>query len=213
MKLDELKIEGTSQSTVRHVSEFHVNPSEEEQNKVRVAGMTIKIGLCVAALLVAFLIRAVTKEPNQAVEVGKNLDAHAAATEEPGILRFAEANADKWSAPVATNDIEILRDGQLVRFTATEDVVRSCIDGTVWALEIDDRFGNYARVRSEDGTEIILYGMEQYQIQKGDVVHANDVIGTVPIGRSVYLSVLKDGIPMDPAEYVDLTIRGKDAAV
>ncbi len=213
MKLDELKIEDSAQSTIRHVSDFHINPSEEEQNKVQAAGMAIKIGLCVATLLVAFIIRAVTKESNQAVEVAKTLDEHVTATEEPGILRFAEASGEKWSAPVTTNDIEILRDGQLVRFTATEDVVRSCIDGTVWALEIDDRFGNYARVRADDGTEIILYGMEQYQIQKGDVVQANDVLGTVPIGRSVYLSVMKDGVPMDPADYVDLTIRGKDAAV
>ena len=61
--------------------------------------------------------------------------------------------------------------------------------------------------------EIVLYGFESFAVRAGEQVEADAVLGTVPVGRSIYLSIEQNGKPLDPSEYFDLTIRNPHASV
>ncbi len=216
MKLDDMKVHAANRTTLDSVSGFRVETKEPEELVVKSAGIAVKIGLCVAALLVAFVIRIVSNEPEKVAEVSKMLQSDTESeetAEELGSLRFVDAANIKWSAPVRTNDVELLRDHQLVRFTAASETVSSCISGKVVMIEQDERYGTFLRIQSDDGIETVLYGFESVSVKSGDHVAANDLLGTVPVGRSVYLAVERNGAPLDPSEYVDLSIENAHATL
>ena len=216
MKLDDMKVHAVNRTTLDSVSGFRVETKEPEELVVKSAGIAVKIGLCVAALLVAFVIRIVSNEPEKVAEVSKMLQSDTESeetAEELGSLRFVDAANNKWSAPVRTNDVELLRDHQLVRFTAASETVSSCISGKVVMIEQDERYGTFLRIQSDDSIETVLYGFESVSVKSGDHVAANDLLGTVPVGRSVYLAVERNGAPLDPSEYVDLSIENAHATL
>lgn len=216
MKLDDMRVHSTNRDRFNTVSEFRVaNESDAKEGELRVksAGIVVKAGLCLAALLVALVIRVVSSAPEKVAEVGKMLTYEPQPTDMLGSLRYVDASGQKWKAPVKTNDVELLRDNQLVRFTAAEHNVRSCFDGKVLMIETDDRFGQYVRIQGADGTEAVLYGLESVEVRSGDPVAADQIIGSVPLGRSVYLAVLQNGAPQNPAEFVELSISGMHGTV
>ena len=214
MKLDEMRIHLSNRGTVESVSNFTVKETKQPDDLiVKSAGIVVKAGLCLAALLVAFVIRIVTVQPEKVMEVGNLTHSEPAATDDIGSLRFVDATNQKWLAPVRTNDIELLRDQQMVRFTAMEETVYACMEGKVLMIEADARFGKYVRIQCKNGLETVLYGLDTVSVNVGDETSERQVIGTVPIGRSIYLSVLKNGSPQNPSDYVDLTIVGGNEAV
>ena len=42
---------------------------------------------------------------------------------------------------------------------------------------------------------------------ENDTVSAGDTLGTVTVGRSLFLRVLENGSPQDPTAYVDLSLN------
>lgn len=211
MKLDEMKVHG---NTVGTVTEFRVQEPEPKPKKQLALpkGATLKVGVCAAALIAAIGIRFGGAGTGETVAVSKSMD-EAVPSDAPGSLRFVETTAQKWAAPVTTNDVELLRDRQMVRFTAAEETVRAGFGGTVVMTETEARYGNYLRLRDENGMELVLYGFETFAVRAGETVETGAVLGTVPIGRSIYLSVEQNGKPLDPSDYVDLTIHGRNASV
>lgn len=211
MKLDEMKIRSSNAKGTQgfdRMSEFAV----EEPNKevvVESTGMMVKIGLCCAAMALALIVRLAGVDGTQEV-VATGAQSEATATDAVGTLRYVDADLiaqAKWMAPVSANDIELLRDAQMVRFTATVSDVRSCMNGIVLMVETDERFGRYVRIQGEDGLETTLYGLDTTCVTAGQTVAAEDSIGTIAPGRSLYLTVSRNGAPQDPTEYVDLSIR------
>ncbi|MBR0081651.1 MAG: M23 family metallopeptidase [Clostridia bacterium] len=210
MNLNEIKVESVNGSRVRTVSPFTIQSSEKPRGKSETVRTAVQIGVCALALVGAFTLRWVSVTvPDQVVAVSASQDTPVP-SDAPGSLRFVESGTKKAS-PVLTNDVEILRDLQMARFTASAETVTASVDGRVSAIGSDKKYGEYLRLRNEDGTEWVLYGFGSITVAKNDVVAAGDTLGTVPIGRAVYLAIERDGKRQDPTAYVDLTIQGQRA--
>lgn len=209
MKLDEMKVTyDRKRDGFQNVSDFTVD--ENKEPTVKSGSMVIKIGLCGLVLAAAIVIRAVGVEPQKEVVAAAAQAQSEDDDESVGALHYVDATEnvrEKWQAPVSSNDIELLLDDQLVRLTATTEPVCSCIDGTVLMVETDERYGTYVRVQGENGLETICYGLADVTAVAGATVTAGETLGTVPVGRSVYVAVLLDGAPQNPTDYIDLSLR------
>lgn len=218
MKLDEMKVQydkcrdGFTEETC-----FALQP-EKSKSKFDLSGIAIKVSLCASVLILAFVIRAigVGKDAEQVVETSTGSQSETGTeqrgedAEKLGSLHYVEAGATaKWTAPVLTNDIELLRDGRLLRFTATNETVIACMAGKVLAVGDDAQFGSYVRIQSEEDRETIYYGFETVAVREGDAIAAGNTLGTVKAGRSIYLKVLERGEPQDPTGYVDLSLNNE----
>lgn len=210
MKLDEMKIQyDKSRDGFTKESSFEVK-AEKPLPKINVSGIAVKVGLCAGVLALAFIVRAfgVGAPKTDVATVSTHTENSGELREEqPGRLKYVDATGTKWAAPVRANDIELLRDGQLLRFTAGASDVLSCMDGKVLAVGTDDTLGSYVRVQNENDCEAFYYGFEEIRVQEGAEVHTGDTIGTVSVGRSLYLKVLQNGAPQDPTAYVDLSLN------
>ena len=212
MKLDEMKVQyDKSRDGFTKESAFEVK-KEKPLPRVDVSGIAVKVGLCAGVLALAFIVRAfgVGAPKTQVAEASTHTETSGDTTEEqPGKLKYVDATGTKWAAPVISNDIELLRDGQLLRFTAGASDVFACMEGKVLSVGTDEALGNYVRIQSEDDCETLYYGFDAIKVSENDAVRSGDAIGTVAVGRSLYLRVLEKGAPQDPTEYVDLSLNRK----
>ena len=210
MKLDEMKVQyDKSRDGFTKESEFTVKPADKLP-KVDVSGIAVKVGLCAGVLALAFIVRAfgIGAPKTQTAEASTHSESAGETTEEqPGKLKYVDTTGAKWAAPVRSNDIELLRDGQLLRFTAGASDVYACMSGRVLSVASDETLGTYIRVQSESDCETFYYGLDKVNVNEGDIVSAGDALGTVPVGRSLYLRVLEKGAPQDPTGYVDLSLN------
>lgn len=211
MKLDEMKVQyDKSRDGFTRESDFEVK-TEKPHVKVDVSGIAIKVGLCAGVLALAFIVRAFgVGAPKQepVLETASHSDGTEESPEkEPGKLKYVEASTGKWAAPVRANDVELMREGQLLRFTASASAVFSCMDGRVLSVGTDAELGQYVRVQSETDCETFYYGFDSVAVQEGDSVKSGDVLGTVSAGRSLYLRICQNGAPQDPTAFVDLSLN------
>ena len=217
MKLDEMKVQyEKSRDGFQKESPFRIR-TDEPGKHADASGMVVKIGLCAAVLVLAFIIRAVGvgTQKNAVVAASTNNDAETSEASEQndeklGALHYVEGGVmAKWNAPVLSNDIELLRDGQLLRFTASNETVVACMRGKVLSVEEEASLGLCVRVQSDADVETLYFGFSEVSVKAGDTVEANDVLGTVERGKSIYLKVLTNGEPQDPTGFVDLSL-GKE---
>ena len=216
MKLDEMKVQyERSRDGFQNESDFEVK-QETPKLKVDASGIAIKLGLCMAVLALAIVIRAfgVGKPEERVAQTStansEPTDSDSQQENTIGALHYVETGTVlKWTAPVMSNDIELLRDGQLLRFTAIGEKVTACMAGRVLSVEQDAQLGNCVRIQSEADRETIYYGFETVTVQPNSEVAQGDTLGTVAPGRSIYLKVLENGAPQDPTEYVNLSLGGK----
>jgi len=216
MKLSDIRITQTSENSRGQESEwapFTVAKQEEKPKPpIRGESMFIKMGLCFAAVLAALLVRTLAG-PKTALDPAPASTIIETDDEESlGALHFVDATREtpvtleKWRAPVASGDIELMLDNRLVRFTATETTVRNCCPGEVLAIGEDARLGKYVRVKHADDIETIFYGLEEIAVKQTQLVQPDEILGAVPLGRSVYMSVLSRGAPQDPALFINLDL-------
>lgn len=210
MKLDEMKVQyDRSRDGFTKESDFSVKP-DKKLPKVDINGIAVKVGLCAGVLALAFIVRAfgVGAPKNDVAEASSVSDGTGETdTDLPGSLRYVDASGAKWAAPVRANDIELMREGLMLRFTAGASGVTACMDGRVLSVGNDATYGNFVRVQSDTDREAVYYGLETTAVGEGDTVHAGDTIGTVAVGRSMYLRIYENGAPVDPTEYVDLSLN------
>ena len=210
MKLDEMKVQyDRSRDGFTKESDFAVKP-EKTLPKVDINGIAIKVGLCVGVLALAFIVRAfgVGAPKEQVAEASTHSDgSDDTEKNQPGRLRYVEGTGMKWAAPVLTNDIELLLEGRVLRFTATSPEVNACMDGKVLSVGRDENYGDFVRVQSEEDFETVYYGFDAVSVKEGETVSTGDPIGTITIGRNMYLRVYRNGAPQDPTEYVDLSLK------
>ena len=95
----------------------------------------------------------------------------------------------------------------MVGFSALDTEVTCCCEGQVFAVGEDEDWGKYVRVRSAGDIDAVYYGLEEVAVRSGQRVAAGELLGTVPVGRLVYLSVSEKGAPQDPRTYVALTVQ------
>jgi len=109
---------------------------------------------------------------------------------------------------------ETTRDWRLhaaVDIAAPGQTVLACMAGTVTDVYDDDYLGTTVSIRHDDGYETRYSNLTAMPtVKKGDMVKAGDVIGAV--GETAILEssepahlhfqVLKDGTPVDPAEFL-----------
>ncbi|MBQ6146956.1 MAG: M23 family metallopeptidase [Clostridia bacterium] len=191
--------------------------------QVRAGSMMAKISLCLGVLLIALVLElGGTAGGDQrqvfAVEAGEKPQPTARG-EELGAIYFvetgkAEATAPaaqvqrtKWAPPVQADEVTLLREDSVVGFSALNTQVSCCCGGQVFAVGEDEDWGKYVRVRSAGDIDAVYYGLEEVDVRAGQPVSAGQVLGTVPVGRRVYLSVSEKGAPQDPRAYVSLTVQ------
>ena len=210
MKLDEMKVQyDRSRDGFTKESDFSVQ-QEKKLPKIDVNGMAIKIGLCAGVLALAFIVRAfgVGAPKAQTAEASSYSDGTSETDQaQPGSLKYVDATQAKWAAPVRANDIELILEGRMLRFTAGASEVSACAQGKVLTVGTDAAYGNFVRIQTESDCETVYYGLETVSVREGDAVSANDLIGTVSVGRSMYMRVYENGAPVDPTGYVDLSLN------
>ena len=212
MKLDEMKVQyDRTRDGFTHESDFSVQ-KEAPLPKVDVSGIAVKVGLCAGVLALAFIVRAfgVGAPKTQVTEASSYSDGQGENENvEPGRLSYVDASDGKWAAPVRANDIELMLEGRMLRFTAGASTVSSCMEGKVLSVGTDESFGTFVRVQSASDVEAFYYGLETVAVSEGDTVAAGDAIGTVSVGRSMYMRVYENGAPQDPTFYVDLSLKNE----
>ncbi len=196
----------------------------ETKVQVRAGSMMAKISLCLGVLLIALVLElgGVRRDPQRQVFAAEAARPEATAREENlGAIYFVETGRTegaaategalvqriKWAPPVRADEVTILRDDSVVGFSALDREVSCCCDGQVFAVGEDEDWGKYVRVRSAEDLDTVYYGLEEVTVLAGQSVAAGELLGTVPVGRRVYLSVSKKGAPQDPRACVSLTVQ------
>ncbi len=194
-----------------------------EKVAVRAGSMMAKISLCLGVLLVALVLElgGTGTDRQRQVFAAEAQPRPTAREENLGALYFVETreaataapaqNADvqrvKWAPPVQSDEISLLREDSVVGFSALNTQVSCCCGGQVFNLGEDEDWGKYVRVRSAGDIDAVYYGLEEVSVKAGQPVAAGQLLGTVPVGRRVYLSVSEKGAPQDPRAYVSLTVQ------
>ncbi|MBR0207011.1 MAG: M23 family metallopeptidase [Clostridia bacterium] len=201
----------------------------EAKAQVKAGSMMAKISLCLGVLLIALVLELGSRgqAPQRQVFAAEAARPEATAREENlGAIYFVEAGSGegaaptqgaddrsmnvqrmKWAPPVRADEVTILRDDSVVGFSALNSEVSCCCAGQVFAVGEDEDWGKYVRVRSAGDLDAVYYGLEEVAVRAGQTVTAGQLLGTVPVGRQVYLSVSEKGAPQDPRAYVSLTVQ------
>lgn len=195
-----------------------------EKRQVRAGSMTAKISLCLGVLLIALVLElgGTGRDARRQVFAAEAAQPQTTAREESlGALYFVETGLSegvvptqgarvermKWAPPVQADEVSLLREDSVVGFSALNTQVSCCCAGQVFAVGEDEDWGKYVRVRSAGDVDAVYYGLEEVEVKAGQSVAAGQLLGTVPVGRRVYLSVSEKGAPQDPRGYVQLTVR------
>ena len=197
----------------------------EAKAQVRAGGMMAKLSLCLGVLLIALVLElgGTSADRQKAVFAAEREERPqtTAREENLGAIYFVEAGpasptaqaseADvkriKWAPPVQADEVTLLREDSVVGFSALNTQVSCCCAGQVFAVGEDEDWGKYVRVRSAGDVDAVYYGLEEVSVRAGQTVAAGERLGTVPVGRRVYLSVSEKGAPQDPRAYVSLTVQ------
>ena len=196
----------------------------EKKVQVRSGSMVAKISLCLGVLLIALVLElgGTASDTQRAVFAAEAQEPQPTAREEnlgaiyyveTGAARAQGAGADvqriKWAPPVLSDEVTLLREDSVVGFSALDTQVSCCCTGQVFSVGEDEDWGKYVRVRSAGDIDVVYYGFEEVSVRAGQTVAAGQLLGTVPLGRRVYLSVSEKGAPQDPRAYVSLTVQGR----
>ena len=195
----------------------------ERKVTVRSGSMMAKVSLCLGVLLIALVLElgGTSSDAQRAVFAAEAQEPQATArAENLGAIYYVEANrtdaveaqgADvqrlKWAPPVQSDEVTLFREDSVVGFSALNTEVSCCCAGQVFAVGEDEDWGRYVRVRSAGDIDAMYYGLEEVSVRAGESVAAGQLLGTVPVGRRVYLSVSEKGAPQDPRSYVSLTVQ------
>ena len=197
----------------------------EEKATVRAGSMMAKLSLCLGVLLIALVLElggTSTKGQRQvfAAEAEKHTPETTVRSENLGAIYYVETKSEdaaptqgaesrrvKWSPPVRTDEVTLLREDSVVGFSALDTEVACCCGGKVFSVGEDEDWGKYVRVRSAGDIDAVYYGLDKIAVRAGQTVAAGDLLGTVPLGRRVYLAVSEKGAPQDPRAYVSLTVQ------
>jgi hypothetical protein len=197
-----------------------------EHVTVRSGSMMAKISLCLGVLLIALVLElggTAAREQRQVFAAeGEPLPEPTAQEREEtlGALYYVEAGSPgpeavqeaeirrvKWTPPVKADEVILLREDSVIGFSALDTQVVCCCGGQVFAVGEDEDWGKYVRIRSAGDVDAVYYGLEGIEVRAGQTVDAGALLGTVPLGRRVYLAVSEKGAPQDPRTYVSLTVQ------
>ena len=221
MDFSEMKVTERQQNA-GPCSRFTVQEPEQKVI-VRSGSMMAKVSLCLGVLLIALVLElggtAKDRQRQVFAEEDKRPETTARA-ENLGAIYYVEtdaaptapgAEADvkrvKWAPPVRSDEVTLLREDSVVGFSALDTQISCCCGGQVFAVGEDEDWGKYVRVRSAGDVDAVYYGFEEVSVRAGQTVQAGQLLGTVPLGRRVYLSVSEKGAPQDPRAYVSLTVQ------
>ncbi len=193
--------------------------------QVRSGSMMAKLSLCLGVLLIALVLElggtgtdrqqevfaAEAEKRPEATARGENLGAiyyvETGTAGSGGQARSADVQRSKWAPPVRSDEVTLLREDSVVGFSALNTQVSCCCEGQVFSVGEDEDWGKFVRVRSAGDIDAVYYGLEEIRVKAGQTVAAGELLGTVPVGRRVYLSVSEKGAPQDPRAYVSLTVQ------
>ena len=220
MDFSEMKVTERQQNA-GPCSRFTVQEPEQKVI-VRSGSMMAKVSLCLGVLLIALVLElggtakdrqrqvfAAEEKRPEATARAENLGAiyyvETGRTDAPA--RGVDVQRAKWAPPVRSDEVTLLREDSVVGFSALDTQVSCCCGGQVFAVGEDEDWGKYVRVRSAGDVDAVYYGFEEVSVRAGQTVQAGQLLGTVPLGRRVYLSVSEKGAPQDPRAYVSLTVQ------
>ncbi len=208
MKVKERREAGSTVSKVQFKLKDDEPKPKNGRHEAGFWSMTVKIGLCVAALALAFILRL--------TGVGKTTETmtQAAPTADTmGDLTFVEASNDtlllqtgKWGTPVAASGVSLRNDGKLLCFTAAGNAVYCCFDGVVLSVGTDETLGDYIRIGHSGGIESVCYGFDAVFVAAKEEVPAGAVLGSVEYGNELYMAIYRDGEALNAVDFIDVSI-------
>ena len=222
MDIGEVKVRERQQNAGPCV--FRVQ-EQREPVRVRSGSMMAKISLCLGVLLIALVLElggtaargqrqvfAAEQEPApqptaREEALGALYYVQTDETEPASRQEATEVRRVKWAPPVKADEVTLLREDSVIGFSALDTQVICCCGGQIFAVGEDEDWGNYVRVRSAGDIDAVYYGLEQISVRAGQRVETGAQLGTVPLGRRVYLSVSEKGAPQDPRAYVSLMVQ------
>ena len=195
----------------------------EAQVQVKAGSMMTKISLCLGVLLIALVLELGGTGSGSQRQVfaaeGEKRPQTTARVDNLGAIYYVETERTdapaqgasvqrvKWVPPVQADEVSLLREDSVIGFSALNTKVSCCCAGQVFAVGEDEDWGKYVRVHSAGDIDAVYYGLEKVGVRAGQSVAAGQLLGTVPVGRRVYLSVSEKGAPQDPRAYVSLTVQ------
>lgn len=179
---------------------------KQRSDAVEAGSMLWKLGLCAGVCALMLLMN------NHEINPTENADAQSEETptqtpvEEMGKLRFVElpglisvfSQKDQQAFPITCSKYTLLEDDTLLSIVpdSLQDVA-AMEDCTVKAVGNDESKGSYVTLRAAKDKEWTLYGMQDVRVEKGQSLYAQDTIGTVQKGETVYITLRVKGRPQD----------------
>ncbi|MBQ6693225.1 MAG: hypothetical protein IJN00_07810 [Clostridia bacterium] len=178
--------------------------------------MMVKFGICAAACAAVLLIKEAKIPAAQSAlsSIRETLSEEENIDDMLGKLQFVElpgmiqvfSDSGKILPPIVFDKYELTDDDRLLSLTAKQDcAVKATIRGTVKETGIDAERGNYVRIRSENDTELFLYGLSQISVEAGQPLQASDDVGVVSAMSPLYVAITVSGRPQEPLNYFSIS--------
>ena len=119
----------------------------------------------------------------------------------PSIIEVFAPNA-RPSLPEDAVSVASIEEGTVLRVSvpAGSDVAAPCA-GVVRVTGSDETYGAYAALTVSEDTEILIMGLGGVTVENGQPLSRTGLIGKAPQDGMLYYKVLKNGRPVDAAEY------------
>ena len=198
---------------------LHRTRPSAHRERILGASMLVKIGVCVAALILV-LVMEMFVFPREQGGHAAALEAQAPAVtdgggtdETLGRLRFVDggglvgvfASGKRWHVPVEATGASLLDDARLLQLQAEAgSTVSLSAGGEVRAVGADLELGQYVRIHHGEDLESIYYHLSDICVEPGQPLLLGDTLGKVAGDGTLYLRIYQTGAPQDVETFVDV---------
>ncbi len=189
--------------------------------ETRAGSMIAKITICMAILALVILAEAFLLRDGGArvVETAVTDQQGAGEGDEDvlGRLRFVEAGgvksvfavSQRWDMPVAYSEAKNIEDETTLFLRAREgETVYLPAAGEVKSVGTDEILGDYVRVSHGGELESVYYHLSNINVEEGQPLSAKDALGKVAADGTLYICILRNGAPVNPATYLNVEVDG-----
>lgn len=178
--------------------------------------LLVKVGICAAACLMMFVMKALDEAPAAAQMVSSVKGAvndETDLTEMLGKLQFVELPSalEVFSPnahmvlPVSAPNITVSGGAEYAEWSGAPNAeVIASAAGQVRAIGEDAMMGSYVRLQHQGDLETVYYGLADIRVEQGQPIRRQDTLGTLGEDGVLRLSVLLSGKPQPPGAYLDI---------
>lgn len=207
-------------SRVGYYSRKYLSPKKKKvtakKEPAQGTSMLIKLGVCAAACALVLAISWARNAPTDpATEV---TGGETGSEEDIGKLRFVElpgifqvfAASDKLISPMQHTNYTYFEDEKMLQLIGDSEAnVIAGGNGIVVAIETDQTYGHYVKIRHSNDIYSICYGIEDVKVEVGQPVSKFDRLGEANENGTVFFAITDVGRPVNPMEYL-IDIQNED---